>query len=52
MLGATNDENDVELDGEKDDEDMEDGDVGFDDGSAQVNRQGAPKSTVTTHRPY
>ena len=27
---------DVELNGETDDEDMEDGETGFDDGSAQV----------------
>ena len=36
VLSATNDENDVELNGETDDEDMEDGEMGFDDGSAQV----------------
>ena len=28
--------NDIELNGETDDEDMEDGETGFDDGSAQV----------------
>ena len=53
VLSATNDENDVELNGETDDEDMEDGEVGFDDGSAQVrnirgprttDRQGAPRA--------
>ena len=36
MLSATNDENGVELNGETDDEYMEDGEMGFDDGSAQV----------------
>ena len=36
MLSATNDENDVELTGETDDEDMEGGEMGFDDGSVQV----------------
>ena len=36
VLSATNDENGDELNGETDDEDMEDGESGFDDGSAQV----------------
>ena len=36
VLSATNDENDVKLNGETDDEDMEDGEVRYDDGSAQV----------------
>ena len=31
-LGEKSDENDVELNGETDDEDMEDGETGFDDG--------------------
>ena len=31
-----NNKNDVELKGETDDEDMKDGEMGFDDGSAQV----------------
>ena len=35
-LGTKSNENDVELNGETDDEDMEDGETGFDDGSAQV----------------
>ena len=35
-LGAKNDGNDIELDGETDDEDMEEGETGFDDVSAQV----------------
>ena len=34
-LGAKSDGNDIELNGETDDEDMEDGEMGF-DGSAQV----------------
>ena len=60
VLSATNDENDVELNGETDDEDMEDGEVGFDDGSAQVRNirdPGQPpvkehQEHMTTHRPY
>ena len=36
VLNVTNDENVDELNGETDDEDMEDGEMGFDDGSAQV----------------
>ena len=35
-MSATGDESDIELNGETDDEDMEDGETGFDDGSAQV----------------
>ena len=35
-LSAKSDENDVELNGETDDEDMEDGDTRFDDASAHV----------------
>ena len=54
VLSATNDE------GETDDEDMEDGETEFDDGSAQVrNIRDAGQPTVkeyqehmTTHRPY
>ena len=60
VLSATNDENDVELNGETDDEDMEDGEMGFDDGSAQVRNirdPGQPtvkehQEHMTTHRPY
>ena len=63
VLSATNDENDEELNGETDDEDMEDGETEFDDGSAQVrnNRDvrdpGQPtvkehQEHMTTHRPY
>ena len=33
VLSATNDENGDELNGETDDEDMEDGEMGFDDGT-------------------
>ena len=60
VLSATNDENDVELNGETDDKDMEDGEMGFDDGSAQVRNirdPGQPtvkehQEHMTTHRPY
>ena len=60
MLSATNDENDEELNGETDDEDMEDGEMGLDDGSAQVRNirdPGQPtvkehQDHMTTHRPY
>ena len=60
MCRTTNDENDVELNGETDDEDMEDGEMGFDDGSVQVRNirdQGQPtvkehQEHMTTHRPY
>ena len=59
VLSATNDENDVELNGETDDEDVEDGEMGFDDGSAQVRNirdPGLPTAKeyqvhMTTHRP-
>ena len=59
-LGAKSDENDVELNGEADDEDMEDGETGFHDESAQVRNirdpgQNAVKEHqehMTTHRPY
>ena len=54
------DENDVELNGETDDEDVEGGEMGFDDGSVQVWKIRDPgQPTVkehhehmTTHRPY
>ena len=59
VLRATNDENGDELDGETDDEDMEDGEMGFDEGSAQVRYirdPGQPTAKehqehMTTHRP-
>ena len=59
-LGAKSDENDLELNGETDDEDMEDEETGFDDGSVQVRNirdPGQPtvnehKEHVTTHRPH
>ena len=55
-MSPTNDENDVELNGETDDEDMEDGEMGFDDGSAQVrNIRDSGQPTVKEHqehRPY
>ena len=57
VLSATNDE---ELNGETDDEDIEDGEMGFDDGSAQVRNirdPGQPPAKehqehMTTHPPY
>ena len=45
MLSATNDENDVELNGETDDEDMEDGEAGFDDGKCAGEEQPRPRPT-------
>ena len=59
VLNVTNDENGDELNGETDDENMEDGEVGFDDGSAQVKSirdPGQPSAKehqehLTTHRP-
>ena len=52
--------NDIELNGETDDEDMEDGETGFDDGSAAVRTicdPGQPtererREHMNTHRPY
>ena len=60
VLCLKSDGNDIELNGEKDDEDMEDGETGFDVGSAQVrNIRGPSHQTahehqehMTTHRPY
>ena len=60
VLSAVNNENDVELKGETDDEDKEDGEVGFDDGSAQVRNIRGPGQPIVkehqehmfTHRPY
>ena len=60
VLSATNDENDVELNGETDDEEMEDGEMGFDDGSVQernIRDPGQPTAKelqehMTTHRPH
>ena len=60
VLSATSDENGDELNGETDDEDMEDGEMGFDDGSVQVRNirdPGQPtvkehREHMTTHRPY
>ena len=53
-------EDDTELNGETDDEDMEDGETGFDDGRAQVGNIPDPGQLtasehtehMTTHRPY
>ena len=58
VLSATNGENDIELNAETDDEDMEDGEMGFDDGSAQVRNIRDPEQPTakehqehtTTHR--
>ena len=36
VLSVKSDRNDIELNDETDDEDMEDGETGFDDGNAQV----------------
>ena len=60
VLSAANDENGDKLNGETDDEDMEDGEMGIDDGSAQVRNirdPGQPTAKehqehMTTHRPY
>ena len=60
VLSGTNGENDEELNGETDDENMEDGDTRFDEGSAQVKNirdPGQPTAKehqehFTTHRPY
>ena len=60
MLNVTNDENGDELNGETDDEDIEDGEMGFDDGSAQarnIRDPGQPtgkeqQEQMKTHRPY
>ena len=57
-LTAKSNGNDIELNGETNDEDMEDGETGFDDGSAQVRNirdQGQPtayehQEHMTTHR--
>ena len=59
-MSATEDENDVELSGETYDEEIEDGETGFDDGSVQVRNirdPGQPTAKehqehMTTHRPY
>ena len=59
-LSVKSDGDDSELNGETDDEDMEDGETGFDDGSAQVRNirdPGQPtvkehQEHMTTHRPY
>ena len=48
MLSVTNDENDVELNGDTDDEDMVDGEMGFIDGGAQV---GTPETRANGERP-
>ena len=53
MLKVTNDENGDELNGETDGEDMEDGEVGLDDRSAQVrNMRGPGQPTVKEHQEH
>ena len=60
VLNATSDENNDELNGETDDQDTEDGETGFDDGSAQVRNirdPGQPTAKehqehMSTRRPY
>ena len=60
VLSVNSDGHDCELNGETDDEDTEDGEMGFDDGSAQVRDirdPGLPtahehQEHMTTHRPY
>ena len=59
-LSAKSDASDIELNGETDDEDMEAGETGFDDRSAQVGNSRDPgqptasesQERTTTHRPY
>ena len=49
-LSATEEENDVELNGETDGEEMEDGEMEVDDGSAQVrNIRGPGQTTAKEH---
>ena len=53
-------ENDIEWNGETDDEDVEDGETGFDDGSAPVRNMRDPgqptenehSEQMNTHRPH
>ena len=60
VLSVKSDGNDIESNGETDDEDMEDGEMGFDDGSPQarnIRDPGQPtahehQERMTTHRPY
>ena len=60
VFSATNDEHGDELNGVTGDEDMEDGEMGFDDGSARVRNirdPGQPtakehQEPMTTHRPH
>ena len=59
-LSAKSEMNDIELIGETDDEYMEDGETGFDDGSAPVRNLCDPEQPaeserrqhMNTHRPY
>ena len=51
-MSAKSDENEVELNGETDNEDMEDEETGFDDGSAQVgNLRACPRPTGCQRTP-
>ena len=53
VLSATNDVNHVELHGETDDKDMDDGEMGFDDGSAQArNIRDLGQPTVKEHQKH
>ena len=49
VLNVTNEENGDELTGETDNEDMEDGEMGFDDGSAQVRNIRDPRQPTRAH---
>ena len=51
VLNTTSDENNDELNGEKDDEDMEDGETGFDDGIAQWRNIRYPGQPTALARP-
>ena len=59
-MSAKSDGDDIELHGDTDDEDMEDGETGFDEGSAQarnIRDLGQPTANehqehMNTHRPY
>ena len=53
VLGVKSDGNDIELNGETDDEDGEDGEMGFDDGSAQErNIRDSGQTTAHEHQEH
>ena len=53
MLSVKSDGNDIEWNGETDDEDMENGETGFEKGSAQVrNIRGPGQPTTHEHREH